>query len=186
PLQPRRAGQRRRRGGGDLADVQAEDGGGREEGLGLFQERRHVVHERRLDEAAREGLPGDAFQYGQRRPPFVVVLAQQVARSLQQWRAPRVAGRQVRQGVLHGDEVGAIRLALLVEPVGVDQARGDVGGVGDDVLEERFLVRGGHDGPPAARGRLSDHTRPEAIRATAQAATPCRWKAALRVPTVVL
>ena len=49
-----------------------------------------------------------------------------------------VPGRQAGSLDLHADELGALALALLLQPVGEDEARGVVVDVRDDGVEEAF------------------------------------------------
>jgi hypothetical protein len=61
----------------------------------------------------------------------------------------RIALRQPRQLALHADELGALGAAVLLEPVGVDQADGVVVEVVEDGLPEPFFC-GRHASPGAA------------------------------------
>jgi hypothetical protein len=53
--------------------------------------------------------------------------------------APRVVAGQAGQLELHADELGTLRLPVLLEPVGVVQRHPVVVGAGADVGQERFL-----------------------------------------------
>src|SRR5262249_22778948 len=83
------------------------------------------------------------------------VLHQQEPLAGQQPRVPVVVLGQPRPRHLGADEVGAVLLSVLLEPVGVGQARQVVVGRVADGGEQRGFV--GHGGPPVGYASLSLH-----------------------------
>src|SRR5262249_46755987 len=101
-------------------------------------EERPRLHRRALDEAAAELVGRDVR--GGRFGPRLAPLRQQVPRALQEAvDLGAVSPRLLPEAALDADQLGPLGVALLAalqEPVGVDQARGVVLGVGADVVQE--------------------------------------------------
>ncbi len=86
-----------------------------------------------LDPCRPEGL--------KRCPPLVAVFGQEVGLALGEGRASWLVRPVARQLDLRADELGSIRLAVIVEPVGEDQPRRVVVGMLKDVLVEGYFKR---------------------------------------------
>src|SRR5262249_39498793 len=159
--------------GADAGDPQELDGRGGEQRGGVAAGELPGLHVRPADEAAPEAAgPHDAPQRRPLPPPGVAVTVEQLHLASGQVRLARVVRRQPGALDLDADELGPGRVlvvAVLVEPVGIDQAGGVVlRGLGDGLAEGVAL---GH-GPalPPFRALRSPKTlsqpRPDGFAAT--------------------
>src|SRR5262249_48246816 len=81
------------------------------------------------------------------RQPLLAVPFQQLLLAQAQAHRGGVPGRQARQLHLYADELGALGPAVLLRPVGVDEARDVVVDVGDYVVEEALRQPAAHGNP---------------------------------------
>jgi hypothetical protein len=73
-----------------------------------------------------------------------VVCIEQRLGALLQPRPPRPPRRELRRLDLGADELGPLRVAVVVQPVGVDQARSIIVGIVADVAEDGVALRHAH------------------------------------------
>ncbi len=97
-----------------------------------------------VDEAAMKGPSSD--QPAQGAGPFVTVVLKKFLLTTLQLSSSALGQMFLADGALHADELGAadaVGIALFFQPVGEDQTRRVVVGMGEDVLQESFGVRHG-------------------------------------------
>src|SRR5262249_45057954 len=103
-------------------------------------------------------LPLRSLDLRQFRQPLLPVPPDQLFLTEAQPHRGGVPGRQARQLDLHADELGALGSAVLLQPVGVDEARDVVIDVGDYAREAASLQRAAH-GTPSRTGASRPATK---------------------------
>ena len=100
-----------------------------------------------FDESMPRLIPADAAADG--RDPLGSVLLEQLSFAAAQFRVFRSICRRARQLALHADEI-SLRIAALLQPVGIDQPRDKIIRAGDDFSDEGKLLVG-HQGLPSVK-----------------------------------